>query len=702
MSAVPDPQGVRRSFEGSPQQGSPIVDEITRLSEMDLAPAEYYGEFLKRLLPMLTAHAGAVWGRTDEGPVRLLYQINMGQVGFEDSPANRKSHDELLREAFRQPRPMYLPPHSSPGTAEQENAGPGNPTAYVILMAPVVVDGQVVGLVEVLQNANRPQTAVPVLLQFLIRMAGLAGAYTRNRQRLEVIARQQLWTQLEAFARTIHGSLNPTEVAYAIANEARRLIACDRVSIALCRGRRPTVTAVSGADVVERRSSLVQRMRVLFRQVLTWGEKLVYTGTRDPSLPAGVLKALDAYLAESNSKLLVLLPLRDERESNQRRPARSALLMECFETGGSPEAMIGQVEVVGRHAASALYNAVEYRRIPLRCLWHPLGRIQEGLGGKARLAVFALLLAVAGLVTAMLRVPYPLKMDARGQLLPEERCWVYSPVEGQVVRFAEGVQPGKPVSVNQSLVLMYDVELELKLVRLNSEIAGAEQDVGALAREQAAATAEDDRWRLGVEKKQKEYLRDRKIQERAALRERTHSDEARPGYFWLKAPVSGTLLNWDFHEALTNRYVKPSEPLLRIGNKDHRWEIELKIPQKHIGQILGAFPTDAPDAELDVDLLLASCPTRTFKGKLPRGKIAGEANPNREDPGDAEPVVLASVRLDGPGIEEAERLPPDLLVTGTEVHTRIRCGDRPLGYSLFHGVWEFFYEKVVFFFMRGR
>jgi hypothetical protein len=38
------------------------------------------------------------------------------------------------------------------------------------------------------------------------------------------------------------------------------------------------------------------------------------------------------------------------------------------------------------------------------------------------------------------------------------------------------------------------------------------------------------------------------------------------------------------------------------------------------------------------------------------------------------------------------------LLSGTEVHSRIRCGNRPMGYSLFYGVWEFLYEKVVFFF----
>jgi len=28
----------------------------------------------------------------------------------------------------------------------------------------------------------------------------------------------------------------------------------------------------------------------------------------------------------------------------------------------------------------------------------------------------------------------------------------------------------------------------------------------------------------------------------------------------------------------------------------------------------------------------------------------------------------------------------------------VKCGDHALGYALFHGVWEWFYEKVVFFF----
>ncbi|MFX9089345.1 hypothetical protein ABTN55_19410, partial [Acinetobacter baumannii] len=95
--------------------------------------------------------------------------------------------------------------------------------------------------------------------------------------------------------------------------------------------------------------------------------------------------------------------------------------------------------------------------------------------------------------------------------------------------------------------------------------------------------------------------------------------------------IDGTILNRDFLENISNRQVRPSDPILRIGDLDKEWEIELKIPQKHIGQVLLAFgpSKEGKDPEpLDVDLLLLSAPTQTFRGKLARSKIAGEANPN--------------------------------------------------------------------------
>jgi hypothetical protein len=78
---------------------------------------------------------------------------------------------------------------------------------------------------------------------------------------------------------------------------------------------------------------------------------------------------------------------------------------------------------------------------------------------------------------------------------------------------------------------------------------------------------------------------------------------------------------------------------------------------------------------------------------------------NKEDKDEAEPSVSAHVRIDNDGVDDPkykidpnDLLPPEALLPGVEVHAKICCDDHPMGYSLFYGVFEFLYEKVVFFF----
>src|SRR5438105_6172825 len=88
-------------------------------------------------------------------------------------------------------------------------------------------------------------------------------------------------------------------------------------------------------------------------------------------------------------------------------PARSALIMENFETPESAEPLIARLEIVGRHATSALYNAAEMKRIPLGWLWRPIVKVQDGLGGKTKawLTIGGIALAIG--ILAMIVVPYP-------------------------------------------------------------------------------------------------------------------------------------------------------------------------------------------------------------------------------------------------------------------------------------------------------
>jgi hypothetical protein len=716
VSAGPEPQVSPTSIEETRRQIQRLFEEVARLSELDLLPPDYFGEFLKRVLTALAAPAGAVWMRTPQGNLQLQYQVNLEKLKLGRSEEAQQAHQELLRLAFQQPRPLHLPPQSFGGQSEHGQAAPGNPTDFILLLVPIQVENQVDGLLEVWQNPDRNPAAVNGFLQFMGEMCQLASRYLRNRLMRQMAGQQVLWTQLEAFARTVHGSLNPVEVAYLVANEGRRLVDCDRISIGVRYARKCRVEAVSGADVVERRSNLVQLMQKLFDRVIAWGEKLVYSGTKDEGLPPDVMKALDEYLTESNSKLLVILPLRDEREKESTRPPRSALMMECFEPQATPEQLVARLEVLGKHAAPALYNAVEHRRIPMRFLWVPLAKIQEGLGGKARAITAAVIAGLLALAAVLYFVPYQLKMDATGNLLPEERINVFAQGKGGYVEEI-AVQPNDEVVPGQALVKLSDKELAMQMIDIDAEIRGAEK---------ARASAEAQLHKLGLSLQEKTDLQlkwhqydntfDAKSEQRAKLlRYYGVTTTDHNGWFWLLAPdfpnawrrggqePKWTVLTPDFRETL-RRPVDPKEGVVRLGNKQGPWEVELRIPQKHIGQVLYAYQylseRQGHDVdELDVDMVVRSDPTHTYRGKLPRSKISAQADPHKDDNNEAEPVVRAWVRIAGDDIPEDRRIPEKLLtVADTEVKAKVRCGYHRMGYSLFYGVWEFFYEKVVFFF----
>src|SRR5581483_1033072 len=207
-----------------------------------------------------------------------------------------------------------------------------------------------------------------------------------------------------------------------------------------------------------------------------------------------------------------------------------------------------------------------------------------------------------------------------------------------------------------------------------------------------------------LEVQKAKITKDAKVEQLRKLLERTNAVPSIPGEFWLRSPMTGIVLSSEFRETLINRFVKPNEPLLRIGSIDPKnprnsdWEIELKIPQKHIGQVMAAFDYLGAQ-ELDVDLLLANEPTASYRGKLAKSKIASQATINQTENNESEPVVMAWARIHGDDIPKELALPVENFnkLTGVEVRARIRCGPHAMGYSLFYGVWEVVYEKIIFF-----
>lgn len=708
MSAGPEALD-RNALEQERRKLNLRLEEVSRLCESEMPPSVFYGELLRRLLESLAAPLGAVWLKTAQGNLQLQFQINLRDAGFDKTDESRAMHEELLRYALTQtpPKPFHLTPKTGLGSTDPGKTAPGNPTDFTLLVVPIVVNGMTVGIIEVGQGSNRAANAIPGFLQYATLMSDLAARFQRNQNMATMAGQQQLWSQLEVFSRQIHGTLTPIDVAYVVANEGRRLVACDRVSVVLRQHGDIAVEAISGADVVEKRSNLVQLMKALAKEVLNWGEKLVFNGIQDDTLPPKVSAALDNYLAESGSKLLVIQPLKDEREEKSKLPIRSAIIMECFDPPTDAQQLVARLEIVGRHCTSALYNAIEHRRIPMRWVWIPIVKFQEGLGGQKKAIFAAISAAVVLLVSVMILVPYPLKMEATGQLQPEVRRKIFPATEG-IIREIR-VSPGSIIPENTNLGIMHDGQLEREIRGFRKEIQLASADV-IMFEHRATKGSESDKLQSHTEAEKTRIVRDAKERELQALLARTNGDPVpqREGFFYLRSPFftsteasllgdkrSWTILSTNFKEDLTERAVKPTDELLRLGAKDGPWEIETKIPQQNIGHILMAYH-DLNSDVLDVEFILRADSSRKFHGKLRRDRIGGEAMPAGNDQENPDPMVTAFVTITK---EDLVKLRVDnLLVSGTEIRAKVRCGNKPMGYALFYGVWEFFYEKVIFFF----
>ncbi len=676
MSANPiDPVEEKR------QQINALIDEIARLAESNMTPPEFGQEFLQRVLLALATNVGAVWLKTQQGNLQQQYQIGFADLHLDSIEGAKASHDQLLRAVLEQGKSISMPPKSGPGIMEGAPA-PANLSDMILLLAPIVIERQVQGVLEVGLNHDRNPNALRGFLQFMNDMCSYAGNYYRNHQFRTVLGQQQVWTQLEAFSRQIHSTLSLREATFVLVNETRRLLAVDRVSVASRLGGNTQIEAVSGADVVEKRSSLIQTMKALCDAVLVWNDKLIYSGKRDETLPPKVLDALDKYLAESNSKLLIIAPLRDDREDKE-RPCRSCIAVECFEPNLTAEALLARMDVLVKHASPAMYNVLEHHRVPFRWALLPIANIRDSLRGKRGTWAMVIIAAAAGLVAALTLIPWPLRLYAKGNLVPKDRQIITAKFEGVVEPV---VQHGDFVNADQELVRIDSKELRAKINEHRTEYETAkkmrERAANALSQSGLSAEQQDQYKGMLIENESK-----MKLAQEALLILLKHAGGEQIS---VRSPIDGVVTTYEVKE-LKGKTVKPGEKLLEVAKIDGIWEVQLNVPEMHIGKIREALDK-SETGQLSVRLWISTDPNTYYEGTLKQNGMGGMVNHINEN----EAVLKCRVEIGEDLRREIDRLKGAGMPVEVMVQAKVNCGNRSIGYVWFYQLWEFFFEHVVF------
>lgn len=578
-------------------------------------------------------------------------------------------------------------------------------------------------MVEVFQRPGAAPEVQQGHLRFLLQMCGLAGDFLKFRQLRQFSDRQVLWAQVEEFADAVHAGLDPRQTAYVIANEGRRLIECDRLSVAINKGRKCMVEAVSGQDVLDKRSNTVRLLGKLATAVVATGEPIWYTGDTANMAPQ-VERIIQEYVDETHTKAVGVLPLQrtkpdaaeESEDGGQTQPPVGALIVERIEDNRLAPGMLQRVEVVCRHGSSALANALEHHNLFLMPLWRALGRTRWLVRARTLPKTMAFLAAATAVAAWLLCWPADLEIAAEGTLQPVLQRHVFAGIDGRVeeIHVDHGDLVRGPNAQTGSrgtlLAVLRNHELEEEIARVTGERSTVRQRMASIERSL-------------LEEKRTVQDRNSLSAQLAELKQDLENLDAQWDILQQKqreltvySPTNGQVLTWDARNLLIERPVERGQRLLEIADTDGPWQVELRMPEDRMGHVvraqqelrdslrkqladrlreeLGEVSDEQVDAEVErvlsepshealrrllgegvqdrlrVWFVLATDPGAQYQGTVQEIEASAEVR------GEEANTVLIKVQIDKKQLAH--------LTPGAEVSAKVDCGSCSVGYDLLH------------------
>ena len=673
--------------QATKQQVRNMVAEIAQLAKSDADAAQFYEVLLTRAVSALVATGGAIWMLDDEQRLQLKYQINLQGTGLAENEEAQLKHHRLLQHSLKESEGMLVAPQSG-GEGDKEGA---NLTDWLLVLGPVVSDRAVRGVIEIFQRPGAGPVTQRGYLRFLLQLCELAGNYLASQKLRSFEDRQTLWGQLEHFTQAVHASLDPLRTAYTVVNEGRRLIECDRVSLAITRGRKCRIEAISHQDTIDRRSNIVVLLSQLATRVVATGEPLWYVGNTE-DMPPQVEEAIHHYVDESHAKVVgvlpLLKPLDQEREAGDEEEEEEdtvvgALIVEQFDQTSLSDRVRKRVEVVKDHAASAMANALEHDGIFLMPVWRTIGKWRWIVRAKTLPKTAAVAALIGMLILALILIPIDFEIEARGQLRPADRQDIFVEEGGLINEIYPNIHHGTRVQKGQPLLKLSSLDLEGQLTDIQGQLNATGEQLRWINNSLAGGSDDlplSERHRLRGQQMQLQKTSQSLSKQLDVL----HEKEKR---LVIKSPMSGQIVTWDVRQRLYGRTVEPGQIVLSVAQPEKDWELELEVPDDKIGYIAEReveLATETPPRTITVTYILATEPDREMEGKIKEIQQTAEVRKDQDN------TVLVLVKID------RDLIDPQQLRMGTSVSGKLDCGRRSIGFVLFHDLMAWIQTKILF------
>lgn len=645
---------------------------------LEAATAEqFHSGWLEQVVALCAAGGGRLRRPSADGSLSIAAELRFvpethdAAASENEKQPQASRYEKLVFGTFVAGTPKAVPPR-----VELRDEADANPTTGALVLAPLFIDDETRGVVELVLPQMPTGDGLQRLLGLIQAAAGAMGQFERRRREAALTARSTLVDEIERFTRSVHEDLSLRATAYAVVNDGRRLIGCDRVSLLVRRGRRFELLATSGLEVVERRSQAAKLMSRMACVVAEAGEPVWQLGKID-ELPPQIRAALGEYVDEAHVRGVAVLPLlaKPDARQTQRRPrVLGALVIEQIEDVSPVAGRVERAELVAQHAAGALANALEYQSIPLLPLWRKIAKVRNLFAPGTRRKTLAVASLILATLLALKFVPADLALSAKGTLQPAERRHVFAPLDGTVHTIH--VRHGERVAAGQLLVELRNTDLDVALADAVGQHTAAGEQLLAVER----ALYEDSTKLLGQERHRLAGQRSELKQKLASLDEQTRLLRRKRELLKITSPITGEVTTWNVEQLLQSRPVRQGQVLVDVAAVDGAWELELQVPENDIGHLLRAQQEHGP--ALEVRYRLAADPDHDRAATVSEVHYAAEV---RGEEGNT--VLVRTTLCDA-------NLPP--LRPGAEASAKVYAGRRALGYVWLHDAVDFVRTKVLF------
>jgi multidrug efflux pump subunit AcrA (membrane-fusion protein) len=638
-----------------------MLDDVAQWARNADSLAEFYEVLLQRMVTELEVAGGAVWSLDSH---QRLLRIDMVGSPAIDALTQRADHLEKIQETFRRrtDQPDAEPAYPATTATQSQISSEG----LVSCLASVIVDSEVVGVLELVLADDTTVSSRENAQHVMAALTDVAVDFHRTQQLRDLRQQVAAWKSAQEFSDCVHRRLGLDETCYAIANEGRRFVGADRVSVLVMQRGSLRVRAISGVDSIDRRSPEVIAMRRLARAIARFGEPL---WTQDViERPPQIQQLINEFHDASGARGLAIIPIKADSPTGKSQ-LLGVLVVEHFKCDAFEAAEKERLGISCRQAKTALANALEMNGLPL--LW--LSRSMRSLGwlfGFQSLTMFALVLIGALLllsvgVAALCLVPMDFTITARGHLQPVERRDIFAPADGVVQETR--VQHGDEVALGAVLVRLRNTELDYEARRLVGDLATTQAKLRAV--QAARLTAGGDRLRTDQVNADVERYKTilEGMQQQHEIIKRQLQD------LNVRSPLSGQVMSWEAGKTLASRPVRQGQRLMTIANVKGSWHLEVDVSDEDIGHVLNARNM-SDSGRLPVTFILLTDPAISYRGEVAQVALGTVVTGKRE------PAVRVTVDLDSNTLS--------LVRPGAGVVARIHCGRRSIGYVWFRSAYE--------------